>query len=519
MLAGLSAPTIDIDPPGNRIEKMATNSTNGANLGFEGELWKMADGLRSNMDAAEYKHVVLGLIFLKYISDAFEEQHAKLDADRQSGADPEDPDEYRAVNIFWVPPEARWSNLEGQRQAAQRSARSSMTPCSPSSATTLAQGRAAQGLRPPAARQAAPRAAHRPGRQHRLGQHRRTAPRTSWAGFTSTSSPSSPAPKERRAASSTRPAAWSACWSRCSPRTRAGCTTRAAVRAACSSSRRSSSRPTAATYRRHQHLRPGVQPHHVAIGQDEPGHSRHRQQPGQGTRRQLPPRPAPGPQGRLRAGQSAVQRQRLARRTAEGRQTLEVRHAARRATPTSPGSSTSSTTSPQRAWPASCWPTAPCRRTSRARAISARPSSRPTWWTAWSPCRASSSTARRFPSACGSSPATRRTAGSVTAAGHVLFIDARKLGTLIDRVHRELIGRRHSEDRRHVSRLARRQPVPSPSGRGQGEGGSTKTSPASARAPRSTTSASTATSSRPAATSARPRSRTTASRSRTRWPV
>jgi type I restriction enzyme M protein len=63
------------------------------------------------MDAAEYKHVVLGLIFLKFISDAFEEHHAKLDAERAQGADPEDPDEYRAVNIFWVPKEARWSKL------------------------------------------------------------------------------------------------------------------------------------------------------------------------------------------------------------------------------------------------------------------------------------------------------------------------------------------------------------------------------------------------------------------------
>ncbi|MDO8670820.1 MAG: class I SAM-dependent DNA methyltransferase [Dehalococcoidia bacterium] len=90
---------------------MAKNN-NGANLGFERELWQAADALRSNMDAAEYKHVVLGLIFLKYISDAFEEQHAKLDAERAQGADPEDPDEYRAVNIFWVPKEARWSNLK-----------------------------------------------------------------------------------------------------------------------------------------------------------------------------------------------------------------------------------------------------------------------------------------------------------------------------------------------------------------------------------------------------------------------
>jgi type I restriction enzyme M protein len=88
------------------------NTENGASLGFENELWRAADALRSNMDAAEYKHVVLGLIFLKYISDAFEEQHAKLEADRKSGADPEDPDEYRAVNIFWVPKEARWSNLK-----------------------------------------------------------------------------------------------------------------------------------------------------------------------------------------------------------------------------------------------------------------------------------------------------------------------------------------------------------------------------------------------------------------------
>src|SRR5919108_6165238 len=88
--------------------------SNGANVGYEAELWQMADALRGSMDAAEYKHVVLGLIFLKYISDAFEEQHAKLLADKKSGADPEDPDEYRAQSIFWVPPEARWANLKAQ---------------------------------------------------------------------------------------------------------------------------------------------------------------------------------------------------------------------------------------------------------------------------------------------------------------------------------------------------------------------------------------------------------------------
>ena len=91
---------------------MAESTNNGANLGFESELWRAADAMRSNMDAAEYKHVVLGLIFLKYISDAFEEQHAKLETERGTGADPEDRDEYIAKNIFWVPKEARWSNLK-----------------------------------------------------------------------------------------------------------------------------------------------------------------------------------------------------------------------------------------------------------------------------------------------------------------------------------------------------------------------------------------------------------------------
>jgi type I restriction enzyme M protein len=87
-------------------------SDTGANLGFEAKLWQAADALRNNMDAAEYKHVVLGLIFLKYISDAFEAKHAELEADVAHGADPEDPDEYRAATIFWVPKEARWTALK-----------------------------------------------------------------------------------------------------------------------------------------------------------------------------------------------------------------------------------------------------------------------------------------------------------------------------------------------------------------------------------------------------------------------
>jgi len=86
----------------------------GAVVGYEAQLWQMADALRGSMDAAEYKHVVLGLVFLKYISDAFEEHHARLELEQANGADPEDADEYRAHSIFWVPPEARWPHLKTQ---------------------------------------------------------------------------------------------------------------------------------------------------------------------------------------------------------------------------------------------------------------------------------------------------------------------------------------------------------------------------------------------------------------------
>jgi type I restriction enzyme M protein len=94
--------------------KASSKATNTANIGFEEKLWLAADKLRSNMDAAEYKHVVLGLIFLKYISDAFEEMHSKLLAGNgdYKGSDPEDADEYKAENVFWVPKEARWSHLQ-----------------------------------------------------------------------------------------------------------------------------------------------------------------------------------------------------------------------------------------------------------------------------------------------------------------------------------------------------------------------------------------------------------------------
>ena len=115
-----------------RKKDSETADTTAANVGYEAQLWQMADALRGSMDAAEYKHVCLGLLFLKYISDAFEERHAYLgrvvdDSKAEYYLPPstrnrgdavtrllEDPDEYRAQSIFWVPPEARWSHLKAQ---------------------------------------------------------------------------------------------------------------------------------------------------------------------------------------------------------------------------------------------------------------------------------------------------------------------------------------------------------------------------------------------------------------------
>ena len=92
------------------MAKQATN--NGANLGFEAQLWAAADKLRGNMEPSDYKHVALGLIFLKYISDAFEAKRAELLADEL--ADPEDSEEYLAGNVFWVPKAARWPHLQAR---------------------------------------------------------------------------------------------------------------------------------------------------------------------------------------------------------------------------------------------------------------------------------------------------------------------------------------------------------------------------------------------------------------------
>jgi type I restriction enzyme M protein len=100
----ISAPATSAKSSKNKV------SGNGANLGFEAQLFLAADKLRKNLEPSDYKHVALGLIFLKYISNAFEAKHEALLAEDPAAA--EDPDEYLAETVFWVPKEARWSHLQ-----------------------------------------------------------------------------------------------------------------------------------------------------------------------------------------------------------------------------------------------------------------------------------------------------------------------------------------------------------------------------------------------------------------------
>jgi type I restriction enzyme S subunit len=230
------------------------------------------------MDAAEYKHVVLGLVFLKYISDAFEELHASSKPSR-----PRDRAPTRRTPTSTAPR----TSSGCRRRRAGRSCRA--TPSShhrqagrrrdgrPRARQPVAQGRAAQGLR-------------RPGLDKtRLGElidligtsasatQGRSA-RTCSAASTSTSSPVRRAEGKNGGQFYTPRSAWCACWSRCSRPTRGASTTPAAARAACSSVEREVRRGPRRARRRHQHLRPGVEPHDVAPGEAEPRHPRHRRQ-------------------------------------------------------------------------------------------------------------------------------------------------------------------------------------------------------------------------------------------------
>jgi type I restriction enzyme M protein len=89
----------------------------GANLGFEEKLWAVSDKMQGHMDAAEYKHVALGLNFLKYSSDAFQERYDAIK--QEPHADPEDRDEYTGENVFWVPQSARYDKLQAAAKSPE----------------------------------------------------------------------------------------------------------------------------------------------------------------------------------------------------------------------------------------------------------------------------------------------------------------------------------------------------------------------------------------------------------------
>ena len=352
-------------------------------------LWKAADKLRGSMDASQYKDFVLGLVFLKYVSDAFDERREQIRAELNADGMDEDqiaqlPRRRRRVHRrrrllgargrpLGVPGRAGQGRRRGDRRADRRRDGRDHEGANPSLDRRPAEDLQPGQRRPAPPRRAASTCSTTPGSPARA----RARPATCSARSTSTSWRSSPGPRASAAASSTPRPASSGCSSRCSSRTRAGSTTRAAGRAACSSRPRSSSCAHRGAPRRHRRLRPGAQRAHLAAGQDEPRHPRHQRRP-VAPAGKTPSTPTSTPTSRPT---SSWPTRRSTCPTGRGttddpRWRYGVPPAATR---TSPGSSTSSTSSAPAARPAWSWPTARCPPSSPARARSAPRSSRRTW--------------------------------------------------------------------------------------------------------------------------------------------
>ena len=331
------------------------NNNSAANLGFEDKLWAAADQMRGHMDPSEYKHVVLGLIFLKYISDAFQEHYEQLTpVDGRPGQRVLHRARRRRATRCWrtatstwprtssgCRKQARWTYLQDNAKQPDIGQIIDDAMVAIEQANPSLKGVLPKDYARPDAQQAAPGRAHRPDRHHRPGRQGEPLARTSWAGSTSTSWAALPTPRASAAASSTRRSrivqllvadAGALPGPRLRPLLRLGRHVRA-VGAVCRGARRQPAR--------HRHLRPGVQPHHLAAVQDEPGHPRHRRQHRPQQRRHLPQRPAQGPARRLHPGQPALQHEASgARQQLQRRRALAVRRRRPTATPTTPGCST-----------------------------------------------------------------------------------------------------------------------------------------------------------------------------------
>ncbi|GHV17907.1 hypothetical protein FACS18949_17140 [Clostridia bacterium] len=134
---------------------MAITQTNTASIGFEEKIWAAADILRGNMDASEYKHVVLGLIFLKYISDKFDERYEHLKAEGDGFE--EDRDEYATQSVFFVPQSARWNKIAEAAHKPEIGSTIDDAMRAIEEGKQAAERHFAEELRPPRTRQAAAR--------------------------------------------------------------------------------------------------------------------------------------------------------------------------------------------------------------------------------------------------------------------------------------------------------------------------------------------------------------------------
>jgi type I restriction enzyme M protein len=406
-----------------RKTKTRKSDATSANVGYEAQLWQMADALRGSMDAAEYKHVVLGLIFLKYISDAFEEHHARLVAEQAKGADPEDPDEYRALSIFWVPPEARWAHLKAQAKQPTigRLVDDAMAGIERDNAVlkgvlpkdyarpALDKTRLGQLIDMVSNIQVGDEEARAKdvlGRVYEYFLEKFALAEGRKGGEFLT--PHSVVNLLVEMIEPYRGRVYDPCcgsggmFVQSLKFIRAHANGNGNGNAACGKPKADISiygQESNYTTWRLAKMNLAIRGIDGQIAHGDTFHADRHPDLKADFILANPPFNISDWGGERLAGDKRWQY-----------------GTPPRATPTTPGYSTSSTTWRPPAWPASYSPTARCRQTSPARARSARASSRPTSWTAWSRCRASSSTPRRSRPVCGSSRATARTASSATAA-------------------------------------------------------------------------------------------------------
>ncbi len=348
--------------------KRAKSNGNGGNLGFEAELFKAADKLRGNMEPSDYKHVALGLIFLKHISDSFEAKRDRT-ASRLPRRRRRSRRIFRRQHLLGAA-EARWSHLQANAKQPSIGKMIDEAMIAIEKRQREPQGRAAEGVCPARAQRRDARRTDRSDFRHRArpekGEARDVLGRVyeyflgQFAGSEGKRGGEFYTPRSvvRRDGRDDRAVQ--------RPRVRSVLRLGRHVRAV-REIRRRARRP----HRRHRHLWAGVELHDVAALQDEPRRSRHRRGHQVEQRRQLSQGRTARSQGRFRSRQSAVQHLRLGRRTAARGRALEIWRSARRQRQLRLGAAHRASPFARLAWLASCWRTARCRRRRAARMRSA----------------------------------------------------------------------------------------------------------------------------------------------------